>query len=1705
MHEDGGGENEEKAREVGVERGPKHGHTNAHTAKGPRTKKRRKQRTHPTHPDEERGGAQQGNTHPVGEKGGVTHEQKRSARQEEWGGVSDKKTHECVSGACTGEPDDGTEPDTPAHHGPRTRTHTSQLETQDAYAYVTRGTCDVNETEKENASHTDMDLDTKHVEEKETHACRNFEATQSFCNAQHAHHTPELGTHSQKGKESESERDRGGARAHTNDAHNEGKSCSISVGENDGASGGAQQEPHRAHWGAQVPHEEKKKKTPPPPPPLPRNYIHNIHKQKQRKGFRSLYDEDIILKRQLSIQRAEDEQRYIMSDKEERTHVSHRLCKCSEVGVWWQRGRKEREAYLFDQKSMHPIDPTLHPITEGEEEDWLARSHIIIVVGDEAGSCKAQGEATSTGTTDKQDQQSKCMVLLAKEDEQKTQKHGYLDSGANSHMFKSKDIFETLEQPHTKIITACENDQKHQASVGETHTLTTPDGETLLKKGTQAVFCETLLENLISVGRLCEHGHCVVFDQLGYAIFKDNISVTGHRVHAQSRDPQTGLYPVNLTTGGTKRDCRADEVPTRGGTLGTLFEIDTQTYFTNITELRHALSHLSVWAEGVCKKKHNKESLSIEIDNVRNKKELAALYAIAMLARFYVKEGTTDIERWHNKLGHVGTKILAKCKIEGLKIPKTPFRCEHCIRGKMHSGDHSTKSTGKKTDLKPGEYIITDLQGPYIRTQNGERYSQIFIDIVSKRVWVVKLRKKKQSDEAIQAVLRDAKARSRNGIRILRTDGDGIFGRSKTFQELKARENFIHERPAPYDHQQSAVVDRECRTLLESINTALDQSGAPPSFWGDAAAHFIFTRNILPRIETEENGERVYKSPTEILEGRKIHFNLKHLAAFGTQVTCWIPPDRRQGKKTPGQARAFDAVILGYANDMQAYIVWDLKERKKREVSFFHCVVHEGFYPMRNKITWTEEEKDLPSSFYPTIEDILTPEEFRKYEFTEKEEKEMLKRYFPAEEKKAVGESKEEVEPHSDIPESKKEAEHSDIPPPEVKEEGGKKVPTVGDKPEGAVSKPEVHVTEKEEKKEIFKLPSLAETKHKHREFWKSLLEGIESGGLGGVHTKGSASAEIKSEKDKEKKSKEEDEGESESEKKSEESEKPKHLHNLRKRKRKAKTAMHVSLDAANPEPHPGPDEPVPKTLGEAQKGRYWQGFAHAIEAEITQLEKNKTWEYVDRRDLPRNTNILRAKFVFDIKRDARGEFLKYKARMVALGNTQIEGIDFFDTYASVMNTKSFRILLAIYNHNPDYSFEHWDVKQAFVNAPIEEEIYVHQIRGFERPGTEGKVLRLRKALYGTRQAAHAWQKFLSRILVGAGGRRNLKDECVYIFREGKGICIIGTHVDDLFVLCNTEGKQIKDRVLRALREKMEVDDKGEIKYALDTHIERDREQGTLRISQQAYIQSIIKEFNMQEAKGKETPAPTSEITEADLPKTPEEKARVGALPIRNAIGKLWWAALISRPDITCALHKCAAWQNKPSEKLWKHIMWIVKYLKQTITHAITYTRKESIDNMYVAYCDASFACENGSKSRYGYIYYVLGALVSWSSAHTTRVLTSSTEAECNAVVHTAKENTWVREFVAELGLFDFRGPTVIFQDNKGTIALMKGGGKHKRSKHFTIEFDALREYVRDKEIEIRYVQTEDMPADMFTKILPKNIFEKHRERMMRGQFEITM
>ena len=160
---------------------------------------------------------------------------------------------------------------------------------------------------------------------------------------------------------------------------------------------------------------------------------------------------------------------------------------------------------------------------------------------------------------------------------------------------------------------------------------------------------------------------------------------------------------------------------------------------------------------------------------------------------------------------------------------------------------------------------------------------------------------------------------------------------------------------------------------------------------------------------------------------------------------------------------------------------------------------------------------------------------------------------------------------------------------------------------------------------------------------------------------------------------------------------------------------------------------PPPKILKDAKSSEWWEGYSEAIVQEFDSLEKNQTWSVVDLKSIPFGTTILRSKIVFDDKRDSSGKLLKFKARLVAMGFTQKKGVNYYETFASVMTHKSFRTLLAIWNTDESFDMEHRDVKTAFINAPMDEDVYCYLPDGV---GVDKVCVKLKKTLYGTKQAA---------------------------------------------------------------------------------------------------------------------------------------------------------------------------------------------------------------------------------------------------------------------------------------------------------------------------------------------------------------------------------
>ena len=526
---------------------------------------------------------------------------------------------------------------------------------------------------------------------------------------------------------------------------------------------------------------------------------------------------------------------------------------------------------------------------------------------------------------------------------------------------------------------------------------------------------------------------------------------------------------------------------------------------------------------------------------------------------------------------------------------------------------------------------------------------------------------------------------------------------------------------------------------------------------------------------------------------------------------------------------------------------------------------------------------------------------------------------------------------------------------------------------------------------------------------------------------------------------------------------------------------------------------PPPENLGEARRSPWWKHYKEAAQVEYDGHLKNKTWELVHKSSIPARKNILRGKWVFDDKRGEDGKMTRFKARFVAMGNTQKKGVDYDETYAGVVIGKSFKMMLVVLNEEETNEMEHWDVKMAFTQAALDEseEIYMYQPDLFTND-SENYVCKLKKSLYGLKQSAKNWGDMLRDFLVKSTFTQCLSDPCVYIKKVGSAFCVVSTHVDDIFCLFNVEGKKFRNELFEKISSSVEIENLGPVSWALKTSILRDRKAGLVKISQEGFITDLLKKHGMEEDKNQMVPS-SENLYDKSIHSEEEKKVDVSTKrKFQSIIGALWWLTTISRPDIYYAVHRASKMQNEPNLMLKKALDKILQYLASTKHVGIVYRRHSVSDGNFSGFVDAAYGCEKENASRIGYFYLLRGNLISWASETPKRVVTSSTEAECQGLVYFAKENIWQRKLHKELSLYSTEHPTIVYEDNAAAILMANNLGiSHKRSKHFDIEFSYFKQSVTLKEVKPIFVPTENQPADMLTKSLPPSKFIMFREMIM--------
>jgi hypothetical protein len=280
-----------------------------------------------------------------------------------------------------------------------------------------------------------------------------------------------------------------------------------------------------------------------------------------------------------------------------------------------------------------------------------------------------------------------------------------------------------------------------------------------------------------------------------------------------------------------------------------------------------------------------------------------------------------------------------------------------------------------------------------------------------------------------------------------------------------------------------------------------------------------------------------------------------------------------------------------------------------------------------------------------------------------------------------------------------------------------------------------------------------------------------------------------------------------------------------------------------------------PQKVFEALEDPDW---VEAMHEELNNFKCNKVWTLVEK---PKDfRNVIGTKWVFKNKQDANGIVVRNKARLVAQGYSQVEGIDYGETCAPMARLESIRILLAYASHF-NFKLYQMDVKSAFLNGPLHELVYVKQPPGFEDPHFPTHVYKLDKALYGLKQAPRAWYEHLKELLVDRGLEIGLIDPTLFTKKVNGELFICQIYVDD--IIFGSSNKIFNDEFAKLMIEKFEMSKMGELKFFFGFEVRQLR--GGTFINQAKYIQDMLKKFNMDSGvKGAKTPMSTKVTLDLD-------------------------------------------------------------------------------------------------------------------------------------------------------------------------------------------------------------------------------------------------
>ncbi|GJX05408.1 retrovirus-related pol polyprotein from transposon TNT 1-94 [Tanacetum coccineum] len=962
-------------------------------------------------------------------------------------------------------------------------------------------------------------------------------------------------------------------------------------------------------------------------------------------------------------------------------------------------------------------------------------------------------------------------------------------------------------------------------------------------------------------------------------------------------------------------------------------------------------------------------------------------------------------------------------------LPKLKFEKDHlcsaCALGKSSKKPYKPKS--EDTNQEKLYLLHMDLCGPMrvalfgFSGQWKKNVLLVIVDDYSRFTWVICLRSKDEAPAFIINFLKMIQVRLKETVTVrrIRTDNGTEFV-NQTLREYYEKVGISHETSVARSPQQNGVVERRNRTLIEAARTMLIYAKAPLFLWAKAVATACYTQNrsMIRR--------RHGKTPYELLHNKPP--DLSYLHVFG--ALCYPTNDSENlGKLQP---KADIGIFIGYAPTKKAFRIYNRRTRRIIEtihVDFDELTAmaseHSSSGPALHEMTPVSISSGLvpnpPSStpfvppsrsdwdllFQPMFDESLNPPPY--VDLQAPEGIAPIPVAVAPEHEHAVSTgspSSTTVDQDAPSPSNSPTTQETQTPilSHDVEEDNHDiEVAHMGNDPYFGIPIPEVTSDQSSSSDVIHTIVPPDHQVSEHNSKWTKdhPLENI----IGALDRPVSTRLQLHEQ------------------------------------------ALFCYYDAFL-------TSVEPKNYKEALTQACW---IEAMQEELHEFERLEVWELVPP---PDKAFVISLKWIYKVKLDELGGILKNKARLVARGYRQEEGIDFEESFAPVARLEAIRIFLAFAAHMNMVIYQ-MDVKTAFLNGNLREEVYVSQPDGFVDPDKPNYVYKLKKALYGLKQAPRAWYDMLSSFLISNDFSKGSVDPTLFIRREGNELLLVQIYVDDIIFAASTP--ELCDLFAKIMCSKFKMSMMGKISFFLGLQISQSPR--GIFINQSKYALESLKKYGYESCDPVDTPM----VEKSKLDEDKEGKA-VDPSHYRGMIGTLLYLTA-SRPDLQFAICMCARYQARPTEKHLNAVKRIFRYLKGTVHRGLWYPKDSSF--ALTAFADADHAgCQDTRRSTSGSIQLLGDRLVSWSSKRQKSAAISSTEAEYIALSGCCAQVLWMRSQLTDYGFGFNKIP--MYCDNKSAIALCCNNVQHSRSnKHIASGFTSSKEEVENGVIELLLCQYE--------------------------------